>query len=98
MSDKERQELKEQICKELSGIFEAAITRMASSSIPRDQSCICQMNINEHRESHKKINEFFEMLGDTNKTIRRAIVNILVIALVGAMAVGLVVKAGWIKI
>lgn len=52
----------------------------------------CGMTHIEHAQAHEKINCFFEALSDTSKSIRGAIVKILVTALVGATIIGMGIK------
>ena len=52
----------------------------------------CGLTNIEHAQAHEKINCFFEALSDTSKSIRGAIVKILVTAIVGAAFIGMGIK------
>ncbi len=60
----------------------------------------CGMTPMEHREAHKRMDEFFIALGDTTKTIRDVFIKLAVTFLVGATAVGVLFNAGniWEKL
>jgi formylmethanofuran dehydrogenase subunit B len=96
MTEEVKQEIKNEIVTELSGIIGKAVADSFEKA--HGLNCRCGVGLEQHKRDHDRIEEFFNMIGDLSKTARSTLVKILVYAVIGLIGTGLAVKCGWLRL